>query len=181
MLFILLLTGLISCTSDPREEIINAYEFQKDSSYVFKIKGLVDLESITGEDSVAILNKNFVAKKDSVLGSRIETLRFWEDKLDNLINADKSWSYIGLINRQIEETSKAHIQELTDEIEVYKSDCKGTFLEVEYNNIQSYSNIKDSVLARRIQCSYISSDGVKASRIYIFSPNFDRILAEVSD
>lgn len=155
--FVSVLAGvLLSCGPSKVEKLILAYEQtigNTKTDLSMKIQKLKDVGKITGNDSLKVLLSTFEIKKAEKIEYLTKSI-----KQDSILllksKKDASDPDVGFIYQSSVELYSDLIKSSKKAIEIYKTDCKGTFLEISFQEIKKYESIKDSVLEIKYDCTY---------------------------
>ena len=169
--FILFVVALFSsCSNDPREQIISDYEQTSGDTKTdlsLNVLEIIELGSVNAIDSLKILVPNFEAKKREHINFLME--RIEEDKKSPAISS----------------TNEMTIKIWEDGIKKYESDCKGTFLEEDYNRIKRLESDTSKILYNKVKVTYsiknpfLNNVKQELTKVYMFTPDNKIILGVI--
>lgn len=155
---------LISCGKSKEEQMM--YDFNKENylksldmnidNSDFKIISIEKVKDITTKDSLDILQPYFEAKQKEKLSQLDETLRLYKQSLETSkkgLETAKYPEYKELYAKRVSRDEN-DIRKTDSIITIYKNDCKGTFLEKTYADIQNYKSNPNTVLTTQYKGTY---------------------------
>jgi hypothetical protein len=160
--FVIILVSLLiftSCAKSKEEQLIADYvQTLGDTKLDLKFK-IIEIEKtleVSASDSLEILNNYFISKRDEKI------LQFEEDitrKLKEIelneesLKKENNKIMIELYQSRIE-TARNDIDRNKKSIDLYKGDCKGTFLEPILESINEYESKGDEILVKKFKVKY---------------------------
>jgi len=175
--FVFILVGLvlfISCSSDPREQIISDYEQTTGDTKTdlsLRVIRIINLGSVTANDSLSILEPEFIRKRDEKIESIKESII--QDMKDKKEFPSIAYIYDTTIN-----ISNRFLK-------LYSTNCKGTFLEDQYNRIQEFKKDTSKIIYNKAKVTYSIKNPMmnyakqEITKIYMFSSNNDSIIGVI--
>ncbi|HEX9827399.1 MAG TPA: hypothetical protein VGA80_12450 [Flavobacteriaceae bacterium] len=161
ILIIVTALTLASCGQSKEEKLISDYVQTFGDSKIdanFKMKNLEKLNDITAKDSLEILKSYFEEKKNNKISQFQESIDSNKERLDKYTKDlaetnPNNTSIVELYQKYIDE-AKSEIERNEKNIELYQTDCKGTFLEPVLIAITDYEKQGDKVLYTKYKASY---------------------------
>ncbi len=179
-----------SCSSDPREQLVSDYEQTSGDTKTdlsLKVLKIVELGSVTANDSLMILEPEFAKNRDEKIESLKEiiqsnnvTIEYYREEAKN--NKYPSIRKGNLKSAQFWEDINKGFEE---SIEIYNSDCKETFLESIYNRINDFKNDTSRILYNKAKVTYsiknpfLNNVKQELTKVYMFTPDNKIILGVI--
>jgi len=185
ILLIILSALLLSCATDPREELISDYEQIIDGTKTdldLKVIDLIELGTVTAQDSLSILLPEFIEKRDNKIKTIQESIEKDKEQIEYYKDQQKKF---GMSYKEMIEMYEQTIEISKNSINIYQTDCKGSFLEWHYNRIQELKKDTSKILCNKVRATYSIKNPVlnfakqELTKVYMFSPNNDSILGVI--
>jgi hypothetical protein len=181
---------LLSCSSDPRKQLISDHEQIIDGTKTdlsLKIISLKDLGSVSAKDSLKILEPDFVKQRDQKIQTLNSSIQSFQELLVSDIEKSKHEEFQEIRENHLESAKfwEDQINEMKESIESYKNDCKDTFLETMYKRISDYKSDTNKILLNKVQATYsiknpfLNNVKQELTKIYMFTPNNDSIIGVI--
>ena len=183
ILFIIIIFA--SCTRDPRESVIAAYEQTTGDTKTdlsLKVLEIIDLGYVIAQDSLDILMPEFIEKRDKNIETLKQSIKRDEEQIQDYKNSGKKY---GLSNKSMIEMYENLIEISRNLINIYQTDCKGSFLEWHYNRISELKKDTSRVLFNKTKVSYSIKNPLlnyakqEITKTYMFTPDNDSILGVI--
>jgi len=185
-----LISILFSCTNMSKEKnLIKDYEQNFDGTITdlsLKIHDIERTRTIFASDSLTIASKYLETKRASKIAEL--KIAISGDKEDIRISAKKLTDRKKLYEWEINyfenkiASKEESIKNWQDAIANYEGDCKNTFLEETYNNVQKYKANPSSILAYEYKVTYsiknpfLNNVKQTITKNYIINPSLTKIL-----
>jgi len=190
-LYLLILAVLfVSCEKSQEEKLIANYEQTIGDAKMdlnFNLKNLEKVRDITAQDSLDILKPTFEKNKKERLerlGAELE-----EEKIEilrakaELEDAKENEPYLVETLKSSLEYRQDLLEGSKKSIELFETDCKGTFLEPVHNSIQRYEETPDKLLATEYNVTYsienpmLNNTKQEISKTYLLNSDRTKVLS----
>lgn len=189
-----------SCSSDPREQIISDYEQTSGDTKTdlsLKVLKIENLKPFRAIDSLKILLPVFeYARDEKIADYQIEINKKEKEIKENEKDVIKQEKVYGRTkwdldkrllqtNKNLLDANKMTLKLYNKYFNAYKTDCKGTKLEVLYNRIQEYKKDTSKILYNKAKATYSIKNPMmnfakqEITKTYMFTPDNKSILGVI--